>query len=244
MLAHRTCGCLPCILRGGASRKHSQESASQTSGKLEGAEPPAEDGGHDDTGVWSAALVAALTVGVSTDFVVFSDSDAHIAYQVQAHDIDSNKYRPTAILDLVRLVERVRSQVPGGDWKHAQTKLEGLYGKQKRMWVYRAVTCARMLPESICLALQEFEVPNSYIYDNPYFVGSGVSEQKRLSTENRIRVASGMREDMALGRGMSAKTFQAPCRPRHNSTRALPVMSMHAFACGCGWGWVCGCGCG
>ena len=83
---------------------------------------------------WSHALVAALTEGVSVSVVQFpeDDPDLVLAYNATAHDVDSNRFQPTSLKDLVDVARRYQARTPGGDWRKVQNALEALYGRSKR----------------------------------------------------------------------------------------------------------------
>ena len=66
---------------------------------------------------WPAALVEVFTQGVDVADVEFEGghADARLAYCVAAHDVDSNKYKASALRDLVAVAQRFRAREPGGD---------------------------------------------------------------------------------------------------------------------------------
>ena len=83
---------------------------------------------------WSHALVAAITRGVPVSVVEFRDDDPDVvlAYNVAAHDVDSNRYKPTSLKDLADVAKRFKARTPGGDWAKVTHALETLYGRSKR----------------------------------------------------------------------------------------------------------------
>jgi hypothetical protein len=83
---------------------------------------------------WTIALVAAITKGIEVSVEEFpeDDPDLVLAYNVQAHDEDSNKYKPTSLKDLVAVAKRYKARTPGGDWAKVSKALEALYGSRKR----------------------------------------------------------------------------------------------------------------
>ena len=73
---------------------------------------------------------------------------------------------------------------------------------------------AMTLTPQICKLAGELEIPNSYINENPYFVGHGASVGKRLSTDFRMKALKMLGDDKELGRGLSPKVFQEDyCSP-------------------------------
>jgi hypothetical protein len=103
-----------------------------------------QDGFEDET-PWTESLMIALRVGVDVSVIEFDDydEDVLIAWAAGLHDVDSNKYKASSLKDLFNVVERYRRKVPGGSWAQTQTVLENLYGKGRRMFVYRSQQHAR-----------------------------------------------------------------------------------------------------
>jgi hypothetical protein len=83
---------------------------------------------------WTDALVAAITTGVHVSVVAFAedDPDVAIAFNVLAHDVDSNRYKSTSLKNMVDVARRYKARTPGGDWPRVSKALETLYGQNKR----------------------------------------------------------------------------------------------------------------
>jgi len=169
-----------------------------------------------DTYEWSDALIKVFTDGVSVSIVEFpeDDPDLVVAYNVAAHDVDSNKYKCTSLLDLVAVANRYKERTPGGDWAKVQHTLEEVYGKGRRMFVYRMVSAAITVPDSVLRKWSEYKIPNSYLYENKYVMGQGADASKRLSEESRLKVLDVVHDDIINGKGVTAGTFQTEyCAP-------------------------------
>ena len=156
---------------------------------------------------WSQPLVRAITIGVNTSVVEFKEPEEMLAFCVAAHDIDSNKFKATSIKNLVEVARKYQLKIPGGDWKKTQQALQAVYGSGKRTFVYRMMQCAMGLPDAVLEKLQVLEIPNSYVHENPYFLGHGAEQQKRMRDATRLKSLDMLREDLDLGRGLSAKVF-------------------------------------
>jgi len=170
----------------------------------------ATDDGKTDSDVWSALLVEALTLGVLVDFVEFSDpedADLRVAYCVQAHDEEANKYKKTSLRDLVGVALRYKAREPGGTWAATQTKLLSIYGAGRRTWIYRMIVAADTLPPSVLCALEEAQIPNSYIHENKFFSGQGSDRPKRLTDEGRLAAVAIYKEEALNGFAFSKKSF-------------------------------------
>ena len=106
------------------------------------------------------------------DWVEFSDLedvDLRVAYCVQAHDQDANRFKSSSIRDLVWVAMRYKARTPGGGWGQVQKKLNGIYGQGRTMWVYRMIVAAETLPDPILRALEDVGIPNSYVHENNFF---------------------------------------------------------------------------
>jgi hypothetical protein len=171
---------------------------------------PSAAAGVVDEVVWSNLLVAALTEGVPVDFVEFEDPDdpdLPIAYCVQSHEEDVNKYKKTSMKDLVGLAMRYKARAPGGTWATVQATMLGFYGAGRRTWIYRMIVAAETLPDVILNKLEKVGVPNSYIFENKFFSGQGVDKPKRLSDEGRLAVLTIYQEEVEKGGTFSKATF-------------------------------------
>lgn len=179
-----------------------------------------EDGGPATAGVveWSPLLVQAITVGVSVDVMQFAegdDEDLRVAFCASSHDEATNKYRVTSIRNLVQVARRYQRRAPGGSWDVAREQLLRIYGAQRRPFVHRMLVAAQTLPDAVLLKLEEYSVPNSYIYDNVFFVGHGPNAGKSLSEEGRLAVLEIFEEEVgSKGLAFSKKTFESDvCAP-------------------------------
>ena len=183
-------------------------------------EKAGEDADADESIVWSAGLIDVFTNGVSVNVYEFNDASKMRAWCVIAHDADSNKYKPTSILDLWKLAHEYRQTVPGGEWKRTQEVLNGIYGQKKTMFVYRMMQVAMTLPEEICKKAGELGIPNSYVHENNYFLGHGAEAGKRLGTDYRLKALTMLADDRSLQRGLSPKVFQEEyCAPLHKAEK-------------------------
>ena len=97
-------------------------------------------------------LIQALTVGVDVSVLEFEewDDDVTLAWAVTIHDTESNKYKPTSLKDMVSVATRYKSKVPGGSWSGTQALLESVYGKSRRMFVFRMVKAAQSVSPCVC----------------------------------------------------------------------------------------------
>ena len=68
---------------------------------------------------------------------------------------------------------RVRTGTAGGPC--AAPALRAGDPVDPRTFAYRMVIAASTLPDSVLVELERLEVPNSYIHENPYFVGQGAT---------------------------------------------------------------------
>ena len=165
---------------------------------------------------WTPRLVDTFVNGVDVSVIEFSDDDEDLvlAWATSCHDVESNKYRATSMQDLVKVAKRYHNKTPGGSWPETQKKLEGMYGKGRRMFVYRMVTAALTLPDTVLEALAASKFPNSWVHENKYFVGQGQDLSKRLSTEFRVKVIEIASADIGQLKGLSQKVFETDyCRP-------------------------------
>jgi len=174
---------------------------------------------------WSglrASLIDAFEKGVPVQVVEFPEDspDLVMAYNVSAHDVDSNSYKSTSLREMVIVANKWQTKTPGGDWAKVQSQLEAIYGSKKRMFVYRMIVAAQTMTEKVLEALEECAVPNSYIYENIFFVGQGADAQKRLSEESRIKCIEMLHDSSQSGQGMSAKVFvEEYCLPIWHAER-------------------------
>ena len=159
---------------------------------------------------WSEALLRVLREGVKVSVLEYpeDDDDLIFAHNVLTHDADSNKYKQTTLADMVDVASRARQKVPGGDWTKTQHALEEVYGRGKRTFCWRMVIAAQTLPPPVLNRLVAAAVPNSYIQENPYFVGHGATATKILPTDWRLAVINWFEEDTACQSGMSRKVFE------------------------------------
>jgi len=135
---------------------------------------------------WTPALAKALTEGVQDlPKMQFADADADVyyAYNVQIHDVDSNKYKPSSMLNLVEVARRFQKKAPGGTWDATQQALLKFYGPHKKMLVWRMVTAAQILPQKILVTASKLKIDNSYIHENKYFLGRNAEKNMRLSED-------------------------------------------------------------
>ena len=160
---------------------------------------------------WTESLIMALNDGVDVSVIEFDDydEDVVIAWAAGLHDIDSNKYKASSLKDLCEVVQRYRKKVPGAAWAQTQLVLENLYGKSRRMFVYRMVSAARALTADVLEALAASKIMPSYIHENKYFVGAGPDQIKRLSTAGRLAVIEIASADLEANKPMTAITFAA-----------------------------------
>ena len=175
-----------------------------------------ENDDENDKYEWTTKLVECFEKGLSVSVLEFEDDDPDLvlAWATSSHDTESNKYRATSMKDLVKVALNWHAKTPGNSWADTQKKLETLFGKARRMFTYRMVTAAVTIPSEVLDALDSSRLPNAWIHDNTYFVGQGQDLNKRLSTQNRIKVIEIADQDLQCGRGMSAQVFQNEyCRP-------------------------------
>ena len=91
-------------------------------------------------------LHMCFEVGLLVDYMCYvdnNDRDAREAWQAIAHDEDSNKYRPTTLLQKVAVVRKVRARAPGGSWDETRKALVGMYGQSKSRTVSRWIGAVR-----------------------------------------------------------------------------------------------------
>jgi hypothetical protein len=107
-----------------------------------------------------------------------------------------------------------QNQVPGGGWKACQDLLDQIYGKQRRMFVYRMVSAAKALSATVLASLSESSVPGSYINENRFFMGAGGDQYKRMTEAGQLSVIEIASTDMSDGKPMSGQHFIAAyCAP-------------------------------
>ena len=172
---------------------------------------------------YTEALVTALTIGVQVSIIEFEnwDDDVTLAWAVSVHDENSNRFKPTSMQNLVAVAMRFKQRVPGGTWQKTQSHLEELYGKSRRMFVYRMVTAAKSLDPKILVELSSRNnVPNAYVHENKYFMGTGADGPKKLSVVGCLAVIDWVSNDIADGIAMSASKFATEyCAPmRHGES--------------------------
>ena len=107
-----------------------------------------------------------------------------------------------------------------------QEALTGVYGTSRRVFIYRMVTAAQTLPDAVLDALASAHVPNSYVFDNKFFVGTGADLPRRLSEDNRTRVVSIFEE--ASGSPYGVALFVT-----HRPSAAAASVSTGSTGCGC-----------
>ena len=169
---------------------------------------------------YSEALVNALTVGVQVSIIEFEDwdDDVTLAWAASAHDENSNRYKATSMQNLVAVALRFKQRVPDGTWQKTQAHLEQLYGPGRRMFVYRMVTAAKCLDPKVLTELaSRSNVPNAYVHENKYFVGTGADAPKKLSVTGCLAAIEWVSSDITDGIAMSASKFATEyCAPlRH-----------------------------
>lgn len=162
---------------------------------------------NEDLTIFTDSLLTALTVGVEVSVLQFEelDEDMVVAWATSAHEIESNKYRPSTIKDLVDVANRFKRKVPGGTWNATQQHLEQVYGKGRRMFVYRMVSAAKFLSPAILNQLGESSVPSGYIHDNKYFLGGDT--HRRMSEPWQSAAITLASADIQDGRPMSTSSF-------------------------------------
>lgn len=189
------------------------------------------DGGDASSGppgpTFTPLLVKAITEGVEVDWIEFrdDDSDLRAAYAAQMHDEATNKYKVTSLRDLVMVATRYQKKAPGGSWDHVRDALLAIYGSPRRTFVHRMLVAAQVLPMPILLKLEGAKVPNSYIYDNKYFVGHGADKAMRLSDPWRLAVLDIFSEEVSKGASFSRATFESEiCRPAKHASDWLRML--------------------
>ena len=128
------------------------------------------------------ALVKDLDEGVDVSVIEFEEDsdDLLFAWAAAAHDVDSNKYKPSAVKDIVGVATRFKTRVLGGGWVATQKELEKVYGVKRRNWVYRMVASAKEISGPVLEELAKSRVPNSYVMnENRYFTGAGANAPKK-----------------------------------------------------------------
>ena len=95
---------------------------------------------------------------------------------------------------------------PRGTWADTQNSLEVLY-PGKRMLAYRMVQAASAVPDTVLNEISRLRLPNSYFFENKYFVGQGADKDKRLSDDGRISVCRWLREDIDNKKGLTREIF-------------------------------------
>ena len=172
-----------------------------------------------DEPMFTQSLIDVFETGVDCQTVEFEDDDDDIvlAWATSSHDLESNKYKPSSLRDMVEVARRYRLRVPGGSWTDVQAKLETIYGQKKRMYVYRMVVAAQMVSEPVLVALEKAKLPPSMIHENKYFVGGSIDQAKRLTEKGRLAVIAMVEGDMDQGMSVNAEQFkQEYCLPvRH-----------------------------
>ena len=165
---------------------------------------------------FTKALVAVFTEGVKVIVLEFEDWDDDItcAWAAGVHDVDSNKYRATSLQEMVGVAMRYQKKVPGGGWKACQDLLDQIYGKQRRMFVYRMISAAKALSPTVLASLAETSIPGSYIHENRFFMGVGGDQYKRMTEAGQLSVIEMASADMSDGKAMSGQHFIAAyCAP-------------------------------
>lgn len=83
-----------------------------------------EDENEAEKYEWTQKLIDTFEQGVDVSCVEFRDDDPDLvlAWAISIHDVDSNKYRPTSMQDLVRVAKRFHLKTPGGSWPGNQKK--------------------------------------------------------------------------------------------------------------------------
>ncbi len=161
-------------------------------------------------------LVRALTEGIDISFIEFPDwdDDVTFAWAVGCHDLEANKYKPTTLQDQVSVVNRYRKRVGGGGWAATQSLLEGLYGKARRMYVFRIVKVAQTVPPAVLLRMADTRIPPGWIHENKYFIGTGADAGRRLGEEFQLAVVEMASADIDDKKAISTVTFQSEyCSP-------------------------------
>ena len=99
----------------------------------------------DQLGWVAGELAEIFESGVRCDFVQYleDDRDLVVAWNALAHDADNNRYRQTSIETKVKVVERTRARVPGGDWTAAVKAWVATYGSSKKGTIYRWMNTAK-----------------------------------------------------------------------------------------------------
>ncbi len=174
-------------------------------------------GSGEEVQEFSQALLSVFQDGVAVTVLEFEeyDDDVAVAWAVGLHDVEVNKYKSTAIQDLVAVAIRYKARVPGGTWKATQAALEQLYGVQRRTMVYRMVAAAKYLSPAVLDRLARSHLPNSYIFDNKYFIPTGTSTSSMLLGEAwQLAVIDVGSADIEERRQMSADYFASDyCSP-------------------------------
>ena len=137
---------------------------------------------------WTARIISTMESGVEVSVQEFDedDDDLAMAWCVAIHDADSNKYRSSSLLDYVSIAERFNKKVPGGDWAATLQKLVEVYGKGKRTLAWRMVKVATTVSRTVLVKCDQVGIPNSYINENKFMMGSGAELPCRMSDEWRL----------------------------------------------------------
>ena len=183
----------------------------------------ADENEHDNH-VWTEKLASVFEHGLQVSVLEFQDNDPDLvmAWATSTHDTESNKYQASSMRDLVKVAQTWHAKTAGNNWQETQRKLEGLFGKGRRMFIYRMITAAVTVPMEVLDALSASKIPNSWVHENKYFVGQGQDQNKRLSADNRIKVIEIADQDLESGKGMSGAVFQQEyCRPYKEAEKWL-----------------------
>ena len=157
---------------------------------------------------FTPALLKAINEGLEVDVVEFGDDDEdlRVAYCCQSHDEVTNKFKVTSMKDLVGVANRYKNKAIGGTWEAVKVRLVEIYGL-RTSYIHRILVAAQTLPPSVLDLLDRLGVPNSYINENPYYVGHGKDNAKRLSDDWRLAVAGCYGEEASKGIGFSKESF-------------------------------------
>ena len=130
-----------------------------------------------------------------------------MAVQCLAHEVEMNKYQPSSILDKATTALRIYREV-GSNWDMTRERLTEVLGPKKRMTISRWIVVARDLDDEVLMHIKARKnLPQSFITDNKFLVGTGPDRRFRLKPEGAIAAFDRIFEKMDSGLSPTSMEF-------------------------------------
>ena len=160
--------------------------------------------------------------GLRVDTYSYTDPSrgTMIAWNAMAHSEENNKFVPTSLKLKAMIVTKVFNECGKGvdekeRWNATCKELLKIYGPGKRTTVWRWISVAKALEPSVlekCSTRSHF--PQSYVFENKYFLAVGADAKYRLSETYKLKVLDALFDSLGSGCPVTTSAFQSDlCMP-------------------------------